>query len=250
VGEDKELPTYAIESVDNALRLLLMLQERESIRVSEASAELGIARSTAHRLLLTLAHRGFVQQERKSHIYHRGRSLLEFNFPKPDIFALRTAAHKPMVDLSAELNETVNLMVLENDRIRFVESIECDRPVRVTGRTGLVLPAHATAGGKALLAHQEPPLQLNNLRSMTSATITATRQLEEELSSVRRRGYALNLGESMDGLHAVAVPVFNRADHAVASLAASVPADRGGPKRLKTFAARLRLVADRIRSAM
>jgi DNA-binding IclR family transcriptional regulator len=126
-------------------------------------------------------------------------------------------------------------MVLEGPSVRFVDSVECDRPVRVSGRTGALLPVHATAGGKILLAAADPAaaqaLLEAGLPRMTERTTTSTRILREELADIRRSGYALNLGESLDGLHAAAVPVTDAAGRAVAALAVSVPADRGGASR-------------------
>ena len=60
------LPQYPIESVDNALRLLLLFAEQPRIRLTDASSYLGVASSTAHRLLAMLQYRGFVRQEMPS----------------------------------------------------------------------------------------------------------------------------------------------------------------------------------------
>lgn len=245
-----ELPPYAIESVSNALRLLLMLRDRDSLRVTDAAAELGVARSTAHRLLMTLAHEGFVQQERNSRAYRPGPQLLEFSLSSAGIPELRQAAHPLMESLCAALEETVNLMVLEGPSVRFIDSVECDRPVRVSGRTGALLPVHATAGGKVLLAAADPEsargLLGTGLPRMTERTTTSARVLREELEDVRRAGYALNLGESLDGLHAAAVPVPDAAGRTVAALAVSVPADRGGISRLRRHVRALRETAGQV----
>ncbi|MFI7481465.1 IclR family transcriptional regulator [Kocuria sp. M1R5S2] len=245
-----ELPPYAVESVSNALRLLLMLRDRDSLRVTDAAAELGVARSTAHRLLMTLAHEGFVQQERNSRAYRPGPALLEFALSSAGIPQLRQVAHPLMETLGAALEETVNLMVLESPSVRFVESVECDRPVRVSGRRGALLPVHATAGGKVLLAAAGPEEARSlidaGLPRLTERTTTSARGLHEELADVRRSGYALNLGESLDGLHAAAVPVPDAAGRTVAALAVSVPADRGGVSRLRGHVRALRETAERI----
>lgn len=235
------LPPYAIESVSNALRLLTLFRELDVVRVTDASRELGVARSTAHRLLMTLAHEGFVQQERNSRAYRPGPALLEFAFSSAGTPELRLAAQPLMKELSSTLNETVQLLVLEGRSARFIESVECERPVRVTGRTGALLPAHATAGGKALLAAMKPAdvraLFSSGLTRMTDQTNTNMKTLLEELGDIARQGYALNLGESLDGLHAVAVWVINPVGKIVASLAVSVPADRGGASVLRQHAA-------------
>lgn len=245
-----ELPHYAIESVNNALRLLLLFRDHDVLRVTDASIELGVARSTAHRLLITLAHQGFVQQERNSRSYRTGWALMEFAFSTAGLSNIRNVARPHMVRLSQELKETINLLIMEGDGVRFIDSVECDRPVRVTGRTGTLLPAHATAGGRVLLAAMNPEdtrsLLVGGLRRMTPATVTNRSAFYEDLEGIRRLGYAINRGESLDGLHAAAVGIADNSDRIVASLAVSVPADRGGMTRLRKLIPLLREVANDI----
>src|SRR5215475_12021196 len=72
-----ERPAYPIASVDKALRLLMLFREQTTVRLSEASAHLGVAHSTAHRLLAMLAYHGFVRQERDTKAYVAGPALIE-----------------------------------------------------------------------------------------------------------------------------------------------------------------------------
>ncbi|MDP9260691.1 MAG: helix-turn-helix domain-containing protein, partial [Actinomycetota bacterium] len=70
-------PVYPIASVGNALTLLTLLGERERVRVADAAAELGTARSTAHRLLAMLEYHGFAQQDPATRAYVSGPALIE-----------------------------------------------------------------------------------------------------------------------------------------------------------------------------
>src|ERR1700722_11312461 len=71
-------PRYQLESVDNVLRLLMLFGDGHPVRVVDASAALGVARSTAHRLLTTLEHRGFVRQDPMTRAYLVGDTLVHF----------------------------------------------------------------------------------------------------------------------------------------------------------------------------
>lgn len=249
--QNKEpLPHYAIDSVNNALKLLLLFRDRDVLRVTDASIELGVARSTAHRLLLTLAHQGFVQQERNSRSYRAGPALMEFSASAAGLSDIREIARPWMTRLSSLINETVNLLVLEGAGVRFIDGVECERPVRVTARTGILLPASATAGGKVILASMAPDevnlLLADGLTRMTSMTIIDAVEFREELDDIKRLGYAMNRGESMDGLHAASVCISNFHGRVVASLAVSVPIDRGGHARLRRLIPALQEAADAI----
>lgn len=247
---ERSLPPYAIESVDNALRLLLLLRDRGEVRVTDVSAELGVARSTAHRLLMTLAHHGFVAQDRVSRVYRVGRTLYEIGLTAAGELDIRRKARHHMERLSAQLRETVNLLVLEGSGCRIIDGVEGDRAIRVTSRTGTLLPAHATSGGKLLLA--ELPLDEVNARfpegltSVTDRTITTMADLHAELDAIRRQGYAVNRGESEPDLYAVAVGVGDHSQRAVAALAVSLPALRVSGAQLEALVGPLRSAAEAI----
>lgn len=243
-------PPYLVESVDNAMRLLLLVRERREVRVTDVSEELGVARSTAHRLLSTLAHRGFVAQDRVSRSYRAGRVLVEIGLAAVGELDVRRKARQHMEALAGELRETVNLLVLEGNGCRFVDGVESDRPIRVTSRTGTLLPAYATSGGKVLLAElpddQLEALYPSGLVRVTDRTIGTLEDLRAELAEIRRAGYALNRGESEPGLHAAAVCVRDHAERAIAALAVSIPVTRVQGGTLERMVEPLRRAAQRI----
>ena len=80
-SEDGAEPAYPIRSVDNALRLIRLFNERDTLRLTDACGYLGVAHSTAHRLLAMLVHHGFVQQDPQSRTYRPGPTLLESAWP-------------------------------------------------------------------------------------------------------------------------------------------------------------------------
>ncbi len=110
-------PSYPIESVDNALKLLHMLRKRSHIRVSEASSSIGVARSTAHRLLAMLQHHGFVRQDPFSRAYVAGPALLDFGRAILRDRDIRTHARPFLERLSRETGETVHLIALQGREV-------------------------------------------------------------------------------------------------------------------------------------
>src|SRR3954454_16505403 len=142
----------ATTSVDNALWLLQLIGERQALRVAEAADLLGIARSTAHRLLTALRRRGFVNQDRPNGAYRPGPALCEIGLPAVSRIDIRRVARPVLEQLREETQETASLAVLEGTTVRFLDCAESGRSVRVGNRTGVVRPAHASAVGKAILA--------------------------------------------------------------------------------------------------
>ncbi|SRR6266545_1142593 len=230
----------ASSSVDNALRLLELIGEHQIIRVSEAAELLGVARSTAHRLLGALRRRGFVLQDKPNGAYRPGPVLNEIGLAAIGRIDIRLVARPVLEELSEQTQETVSLSLLEGRNVRFVDGVESPRSVRVGNRTGLVLPAHCTAAGKAILAAL-PRIELarryqdRELITRTPSSISTWEQLEEELEQVRRRGYALNGEEGEEGICAVAAAVRDLTDAPLASLAVVLPATRMAQADAATF---------------
>lgn len=243
-------PAYPIESVEKALRLLWYLREHPSVTVSAASEHLGVARSTAHRLLATLAHQGFVRQEPASRSYLPGRALLEIGLSVVGNLDLRNAARAEVDRLSREVGETVHLIILEGDKTLVIYSVESTEALRVTARTGGSMPPHCTASGKVLLAQLRPEdvrdvVGPDPLEKLTPDSIGTLAELEQELEQVRRRGYATNVGENEPGVVSLGVGVL-LPDRSPAALAVAAPSTRMDEQRVPLVVAQAHGAAERI----
>lgn len=203
-------PQYPIESVDNALRILLLLGERSELRLTEVAEYLGVASSTAHRLLAMLQYRGFIRQEGRSKAYRPGTALTGVAFSILQRFDVRETLRPYLQKLQAELGETVHLGILDGATVRFIDAIESSRAVRVGSRLGQSMPANCTSTGKAMLSL----LPLDDLRrlypneeldGLTNNSIRSRTELELELEAIRRRGYATSNEESEESVSSVAV---------------------------------------------
>ena len=148
-------PAYPIASVDRALRLLLLVAQRSRVRLSEASEALGVAPSTAHRLLAMLVFHDLVRQEDR-HAYVPGPALATIARAVVQEADLRELARPILEDLAATADETVHLSALDGRMVRYLDAVESTRALRVTARTGRTVPAHYAAAGKALLAALTP----------------------------------------------------------------------------------------------
>ncbi|MFD7894885.1 IclR family transcriptional regulator [Streptomyces sp. NPDC059743] len=220
-----------LSSVDNALQLLHLISERRALRVAEAADDLGVARSTAHRLLTALRRQGFVTQDKPNGVYRPGRALLEIGLSAIGRVDIRHAARPVLEKLSEDTQETASLLLLEGDSVRFIDCVEGSRSVRVATRTGIVLPAHCTAGGKAILAAL-PPTDLGRryptrqLDTRTPNSIGTWGQLETELDGIRDLGYAVNFGEGESSISAVGMAIYDLIGYPLAAIAVAVPHSR------------------------
>ncbi|MBD3146589.1 IclR family transcriptional regulator [Microbispora bryophytorum] len=247
-------PDSPIGSADNVLRLIAAFEQHDKLRVADVSRMLGVARSTAHRLLRVLVAHGFASQDELSKAYIVGPSLLRLAVSISRGLDLTTVAAPVMAELVDELGETVHLAVLQGSEVFFLESIETPKPLRVGARAGHLRPAYATATGRVLLSElSDEELQAHLpsvLSALTRRTVTDREELASVLATARRQGYAWSLGESEEDVASVAVPVRNASGRIAAALAAAAPPSRLGEEDVASIAAKLTFGATRISSLL
>lgn len=238
----KTPPPYAIASVDHALRAAAMLQMEGGQSVSQIAERLGVARSTAHRLLAMLVHRDFAVQD-EHRVYHAGPVLELAAHSRSQVSLLRAAALPHLRRVVDLVDETANLTVRTGDTARFIASVECAQALRVGSREGMVFPAHRTTAGLLLLAE----LTDDELAEVYARERYADRPagrpdmaaLRKELVRARRGGFTVNKERSERGLVAVGVPVRGEDGEAQAGLSVSMPSVRYDPGRLRSLVATL-----------
>jgi IclR family acetate operon transcriptional repressor len=247
-------PQYPIESVDNALRLILWFEDHRQIRLTDASSHLGVASSTAHRLLAMLQYRGFVTQNTATRAYEPGPALSSVASAIMRQVDVRARLRPVLEQLNKEFGETVHLSRLEGTNVNFLDAVESARAVRVSSRAGRVVPAHATSSGKAMLSRL-PVAQLRELypderlEAVTAKTIATRSDLEQEVQRARKRGYATSQEESEEGVASIAVAIESPSG-ALLCLNVSVPTYRLTAVLRREIAASLQAAAEDVRAQL
>ena len=238
IPEAKRPPAYAVASVDHALKIALMLQIEGALTVTQVAERLGVARSTAHRLLAMLVYRDFALQD-DERVYWPGPVLQLATHSRSRTSQLRATALPHMTRLVDLFDESVNLAVLVGDTARFIASVECGQALRVGSREGMVFPAHRTTAGLLMLANlgsselDEIYAQERYLERPDDRPDLAS--LRRELSTIRRQAFAVNKERAERGVSAVGVPVLDADGLTVAGLSLSMPSVRFGRDRLSAM---------------
>jgi IclR family transcriptional regulator, acetate operon repressor len=244
---------HSVAAVDHALRVLLLLSERQRLRVVDVAAELGVARSTAHRLLSTLQQHEFAVQDAHK-AYRPGPVFAHISLSRTANADLRSAVRPLLERLNREVDETCHLVVLEGNGARFVDCVESSQVLRTGSRLGMLLPAHTNSAGKALLAelpsHVFVSLYPRGVPSRLGAGMQARRALQRQLAEIRKRGYATNFEESAQGVTAVGACVRDTAGKAIAALAIASPSTRCPRQRIPELAAALLAACEAARGAI
>jgi DNA-binding IclR family transcriptional regulator len=218
-----------VESVDRALVLLTALHDGATLSVKDAAARLDVAPSTAYRLLASLVYRGFAIQDRDRR-YQLGPVLATRPSEPLTPSSLRMLAHPILEQLHDRVGETVQLMVLHRRSIRFLDGIECELPLRVGVRIGDEMPAHCSAGGKAMLAALSNAdldrLYQQGVPAWPTARYTDLPSLKRHLARVRRAGHGANHEETEQGVSGIGMAIRDERDRPVAAITVAIPSAR------------------------
>jgi DNA-binding IclR family transcriptional regulator len=211
-----------IQSVDRAIRVLTALQGARRMSLSELAARLELAPSTTHGIVRTLVAHGMVVQERGSSRYQLGPAVLRLGNVYLDTLELRSKSIPWAEDLARRTGLAVRTGVLLLDDVVIIHHEPRPDGSRQMPEVGIVIPVHASAFGKAMLAFlpedEKRVLKSGGMRSMTGETLTSPDDLREQLDDVRSSGIAVEQDEAVIGESALASPVFDSSGTAVGAI--------------------------------
>lgn len=216
-----------IQSVDRAIRILTALQGARRLSLSELASRLELAPSTTHGIVKTLVEHGMVVQEHGSTRYQLGPAVLRLGNVYLDTLELRSKAIPWAEDLARRTGLSVRTGVLLIDDVVIIHHEPRPDGSRQMPEVGIVIPVHASALGKALLAflpeERDRVLTSGQLRSMTGETLTTPGALRGQLAEVRSTGFATEQDEAVIGESGLASPVFDATGTAVGAIAVVIP---------------------------
>ena len=217
-----------IQSVDRAIRILGVLQGARRLSLSEVAARLSLPPSTVHGILKTLQAHGMVVQDRDSNRYQLGPAVLKLGNVYLDTLELRSRAVTWSEELARRSGHAVRTGVLTFDEVVIIHHEPRPDGSRQMPEVGIVIPAHASALGKALLAYlpeqADELLAGDKLRSMTSETVIDPSVLRTQLGDVARDALATEREEAVLGEAGIAAPIFDASGTAVGAIGIVIPA--------------------------
>lgn len=225
------LETKKVSSLENALTLLdSYTMDLPEIKISEAAEKMGIAKSTAHRLLTTLESEGFVTKDIKSNHYILGGSILSLSSVMISNNKICQAAIPVLEDLVELSGESAHVAKLEKNRVVYLYKIDCQHSVRLLSHHGKENPAYCTSSGQAVLAFQpEDAIDAvikEELHPYTNHTITSPEKLKQALHKIKESNYAVSAEELHDGVTSIGAPIRNRNGKVIASVNIAGPVQR------------------------
>lgn len=221
-----------IQSLIKGLQILEIVSQTNKIGIRDISKKLDIPPSTVSRLVHTLVKCGYLLQDPDTRDFKLSFRMFHMGKIAVKNFSVREQAICVMSDIAKQTGETVNLTILQDDKVLVVEKIDSNQVIAINSRVGDFMPIHSCASGKVLLAwmptdRRKEILSKIELKPITAKTIDNLPDLEKELVLVKERGYAVHDEELNPGVLAIAAPIFGAEETVIAAISIAAPVARG-----------------------
>lgn len=231
--------TNPVQSAERIFQIFEALAKNGPMTLTQLSTQLGLHKTTVHRLLGSLVAMDYARKDAVSGQYRLTLKILELSGRVLEKMDILPVAHPFIEKLAEESHETVHFVQREGTNIVYIDKVESNvNSVRMVSRVGLRQPMYCTAVGKALLA--ELPLdevkkvwEKSRIEKLTAGTITDFEVMLEELREIRERGYALDNEENELGVRCIAACVFSYDGKAANAFSISAPTTRMNDARIQ-----------------
>jgi DNA-binding IclR family transcriptional regulator len=234
-----------VRSIQRALRILDSFDDQHpEMGVSEIAVAVGLHKATAHRIVTTLVHHGYLERAPGGQKYRLGLQLTHLGLKALRRLDLRREALPHMTRVAQEWDEACDLSLYDRGEVFYIEVLQGNHALTIAASVGQRLPAHCTASGKVFLAHL-PPEEVEAflsrpLRPCTDKTVTSPDLLRREIAATRLRGYGFDNEETEEGVRAVSAPIRNQEGAVVAAMGMPGPSSRMTMERVEGIASALR----------
>lgn len=224
-------PIKPVTVVLNALRVMEEVASRHPVGVSTLSRALGMPKSSVQRYLLTLQHAGWVTTaDTETTKWQLSRKPLVVGLTGTPEADIRESAVRQMRILRDTTGETVHLSVPEGTHIVVIGRLDSTQVLRTSLPLGTRAALHASAMGRAMLAHMAPDeierILASEHHRYTEHTLMDNDKILRELELTRQRGYAINVAGYREGIASIASAVFDDAGRPIAAISITMPNTR------------------------
>ncbi len=202
-----------VQTLDRALDIIEMLSiEREGLGVTEIGSRIGLHKSTVHRLLNSLAERGYIEKEARYSTYKLGLKFIEISSLYLNKLELKTEALPYMRRLVEAVGQPAHLAILDGREAVYIEKVEALNSIRMYSQIGRRVPVYCSAIGKVLLLGLKPKEREDVVRGLqfskfTKKTIDSAEKLLCEIEHAGNCGWSLDDEEHEAGIRCIAAPI-------------------------------------------
>ena len=245
----------SVQVLDRSLKLLELVAQADGAVLTDLADQSGMAPSTVHRLLTSLAQHGMVSHDAETGAWTIGVKAFEIGTAYLRFRKLGTISRPFLKSLMESSGETANIGIEDQGDVVFISQFESHAPMRAFFRPGRRGPIHASGIGKAILStwqdsRIETMLKGRTLQHFTDKTRDSLPALLQDMADIRARGFSIDDEEHTLGMRCVAAPIFDEYGEAVAGISVSGPAVRMADAKIDALGPAVRAAAEDLTKAM
>ncbi|ENN85352.1 transcriptional regulator IclR [Rhizobium freirei PRF 81] len=245
----------SVQVLDRSLKLLGLVAEADGAVLTDLADRSGMAPSTVHRLLTSLAQHGMVTHDGETGAWTIGVKAFEIGTAYLRFRKLGSISRPFLKQLMEESGETANIAIEEDGDVVFISQAESHAPMRAFFRPGRRGPIHASGIGKAIIStwpdsRIEAVLGSRPLQHFTDKTRDTLPKLLTDVAEIRSRGWSIDDEEHTLGMRCVAAPIFDEYGDAIAGISVSGPAVRLPDQKVDALGPLVRAAAEELTKAM
>ncbi len=224
--------SYNVPNLERGLLIIeLLANHKKGLTLSEIIESLDISKSSAFRIVSTLIFKNYLQKNETTKKITLSRKLMTLGVSSINEQSIVELSIDVMRALRDELKESVMLGVIIDNKGAILEQVSSSYPVKLYVEQGTHFYLHSSVGGKSILAFlpdEELDVMLKSmtLKRLTNNTIISKKSFREELNAVKEKGYAIDNGEDIQGIHCIGAPIFNEYGYPVSALWITAPHGR------------------------
>ena len=250
-SETEQKPYFLLSSTKKVFTILEILCEEHEKSISELAKRLNLQRSNVHRILATLSHLGYLEQNPDTRNYSASLKIFELGNAVINRKGLLSVAHPFLEKLAKQFRETANLGYLNKREVIYLDKVESTESLRMDTKVGFRVPAYCTAIGKILLAYLSEAklkdyLKGHNILQLTTNTINSSEKLKKSLKQIKEQGYAIDDEEFYEGVRCISSPIIDHTGKVIASVSIAGPSVRMNNDKLAQIKKSLLGVTDEI----
>ncbi|TXE07228.1 IclR family transcriptional regulator [Seonamhaeicola algicola] len=226
-------PNYNVPNLERGLLIIeLLANHSKGLTLTEIIDVLDISKTSAFRIINTLIFKNYLQKNETTKKITLSRKMLTLGISSMNEQSIVEMSIDVMRALRDELKESVMLgVILGSKKGTILEQVSSSYPVKLFVERGTQFNLHSSVGGKSILAflpdeESDSIIKQMTLTKYTKNTITSKVTFREQLKDVKKKGYAIDNGEDIQGIHCIGAPIFDEYGYPVASLWITAPHGR------------------------
>jgi DNA-binding IclR family transcriptional regulator len=232
MSQTKTNDKYHVPNLSRAIKIIELLSEHpEGLNATEITSKIKVPRNSVFRITQTLLEHGYLIRDEETKTFQLSQKLLTLGYAALSEQSLIEKSLAVMRKLRDQYKETVPLGILHGSEGLVVEEVQGLHSFRFVLEPGRRFHLHTAAPGKAMLAflpddEQDALIKKIRFKKYSTNTITEKDLFRKELRKIRRKGYAVDHAEEIQGMHCVGAPIFNRTGYPIAAIWITGPAQR------------------------